>query len=234
MFESFNRFSLVNTNELKGKTLEEVVRIFQETSSKKVRNKCFAYVFCDLFPMFLKLFNKYTAPDPIEKVEECIYYVARSMSRYNLKDQDKIKFTSYVYGNISRAYITLTHNYSKNNKRKVWNNLVAWDEETLRWYLSSIKDEDQSYANFDLIFSVDNNELLDQAEKDLCKSLILGYNKSEDLISRLKITHKQVKNQETKQLMTVPLTLNQAKSRLSKLKKSLRIKVKNNSYSLFN
>ena len=73
MYNSLEIMRGVPVNDLRGLSLEEVVFKFQNTQDKKLQNRCFAYVFCELFPMLLKLHHKFTTLTLTERITKVDY-----------------------------------------------------------------------------------------------------------------------------------------------------------------
>lgn len=221
MYNSVKIFSKINVSVLKGKSYEEVVEIFQTTKDKRLKDKCFAYIFCDLFPMLLTIFQKYTFIEPAEKVEHCISTLLHSMTKFSPtgKNNKKIKFTSYAYGNIRNALLTATSLYTHNNKKKIWSNLISGNEENVTYTMNKVGENDKYMDNFDLVESIKNANLTD-LEKQLCIAYLKGYTKADDLISVVEQFH----DNSSEQAM---------KKELTKVRNSLRAKVRSGQDGFF-
>lgn len=205
MFETYKLMQKVNTTLLKEKTLEEVVFLFQTTADGRVKNKCFAYIFCELFPMLLKIHKKYNNFSHEQKTEEIIGCLERSANKY--KPQTKAKFSTFVYGNTIRHLINV-YAASNRNKNKVWLNIQHTTDNINP--LSKVK-----YVDNNLRYNMFVNDLktiMEPEELSLCKLLMAGYKNKKDLYNA---SYKM-------------LSESQAYSKINKLKQNIKKKIQQN------
>lgn len=205
MFETYKLMQKVNTTLLKEKTLEEVVFLFQTTADGRVKNKCFAYIFCELFPMLLKIHKKYVNFNHEEKTEVVITCLERSIQRYKINT--KTKFSTFLYGNIVNGFISYYERLNR-NKNKVWLNIQRTTDNTNP--LSKVK-----YVDNNLRYNMFVNDLktiMEPEELSLCKLLMAGYKNKKDLYNA---SYKM-------------LSESQAYSKINKLKQNIKKKIQQN------
>ena len=231
MFNSLKLIESVCTSDLDGLSLEEVVFKFQNTDDKKLQNRCFAKVFCELFPMILKIHHKFKTLTFSERTEECIYCTYHAMKRYKFNGaKNKMKFSSFLYLVVQNSLKGLVLRLNNNSNRKVWSNMVECDSKLLNHIYNSIKANNTTNAR-EFILDLENSNILNKQEVDYCKGILLGYKSNKDMTDLVELVPKRKYDRKTKQFITTPLSDTNKLVQVSKIKKNLKEKVKNNNYS---
>lgn len=232
MFNSLKLIESVCTSDLDGLTLEEVVFKFQNTNDRKLQNRCFSKVFCDLFPMILKIHHKFTNLTLTERTEECIYCTYHAMRKYKFNSSKKMKFSSFLYLVVQNSLKGLVMRQNNNDNRKVWSNLADCDTKTLNRIYDSLKYRKSDVPDLDFNMDIGNSSILNSQELDLCRSLMLGYKSNKDMVNLIDIRPKKVFDKQSKEYITKPLTDAKKVAYIAKLKRELKKKIKENNYTL--
>lgn len=244
MFNSYKLFHSVVTTQLDNLTINEVIQKFQDTNDKKVKNMCFARVFCELFPLILKVHHKFVDLPTEIKTEECIHKTLNAMKRFNVENK-KAKFSSYLHLSLENSLKGLTKS-QYNLNRKVWKCLIDCDDKTRK----HIQDSIRSYSDIpskEFMLDLERNTVLNKLETDYCKALLLGQpiKKIPDLIDiassvnfknpyKKRTQKKSTRKSNNNVATTTPsiISPNTELYYLGKLKRSIKRKISENNFSI--
>lgn len=229
MFETLKSMKSITTTELEGLTLEEVVLKFQNTQDISLQNKCYAYVFCNIFPMLLKIHHKFNTLSTTERTEECLSCTLHSMRKYNT--DKKVKFTTFIYGNLTRSFITLSERLLNNNKHKIWSNLTTMDSSSLNYILRSVRDKDRNQEYRSYLLDLENSSILSQEEIDFCKTVIFGFRNNKEIAKQMKLTETSKYDKKLGRLVSVPLDEESATKYVATIKRNVKRKILQNNNS---
>lgn len=229
MFDTYKSMKSVPTRELSNLTIEEAVVKFQTTTNLSEQNKCYAYVFCSLFPMLMKIHHKYATLTIAERTEECLIRLLHSMRKYSASKN--VKFTTYIYGNLNRSLISLCHQATHNCRRKVWQNLADLDPTVKAHVINSTKDTETRQAYSEFISNLNNSSILSSQEIDFCKSVLFGFKYNKDIVTAMNLTSCGKYDKRTRKYTHVQLTHADALKHLSAMKRNIKKKVKENNLS---
>lgn len=184
MFVTYQVMSCRKSTELEEKfTIDELARMFDdENTSSFEKNKIYATIYCQLFPMMIKLQRSHSLLSNEEKAEICMYMLLCALKTY--KKQKKIKFSTYFYQCLGNHFLTYT-NKQKSNKRKIWFNL-ATDATALTDALNKL-DKTITNREMKLLRIIKEHDSLDIYEKEYCACLLAGYTKSKEIADKLKL-----------------------------------------------
>ena len=221
MFRTYEFFkSSINVEDLKGLTINELIKGYKEAKSEYKRSKYFAAIFLDLFPMIFKIQKTFVTISNEQKVESCMNVLYKNLNKYRLGDK-KTKFTSYFYGNYRRNLIGIKNRNSKHLNKKVWENLVQCNDEKVFNYLIDSINKANNNSEFDIHIFNDNidNSMLNSMERVYCKQVVQGYTKAKDLSKYM--------------FLGTGLPYTKIRSKINKIRKGLREKLIANNYDLF-
>lgn len=206
MYDTYRSITSIPVKELEHLSLNEVAVLFQQSTDREFRNKCFAYVFKNVYPMLLGIHHneKYAKLTHDDKTEECLCCTLYAMEHWTPKRGQKL--SSYINMVVNSCFTTMLGKHVNCNKHKVFDNLIEADDKTLGLILSSIKDTNDKKPMVDLICKLDNSTLLTRDEKDYCKNLMNGYVTNKEMASQMKhITSIPRYNKKKKQFVSVPV-----------------------------
>lgn len=232
MFNSLKLIESVCTSDLDDLTLEEVVFKFQNTNDAKLQNRCFSRVFCELFPMILKIHHKFTSLTLTERTEECIYCTYHAMKKYKFNSDKKMKFSSFLFLVVQNSLKGLVLRLNNNDNRKVWSNMVDCDSKILTHIYDSVKYKRDDIRDTEFNLDIDNSSILNKQEIDYCKGLMLGYKGNKDMLNLIDVKPRKVFDKESKKYITKPLSDTTKIAQIAKMKREMKKKIKANNYSL--
>lgn len=198
---------------------------FQECTHNKRKNEIYATLFCNHFPMMVKISNKYHNFSNEEKVENCMCVLLYALNTY--KKDCKTKFTTYFYQGLDNSYKTLISR-SQTNKRKVWG-LIDRQEGCFDRALDKLSKRPIPKNDLDAIKRIQENDQLDAIEKDYCTCVLSGFTRSRDIADLLHLA-KRVNNME----VTNPLYEKTNINLVNKVRSGLKNRFINNKYELIN
>lgn len=175
------RMMLGNTNDTYlNKTLEELVEEYKEADKQdKVlkMNKIVAAMFCKVFPMILKIQERYYSITNEQKVDTAVYHLVRSIKRYKNKN---VKFSSFYYTHLSNMMKSLL-TAETSLKRVVWYNIVNNNEDVMKWYAKNAPTKEPEMSNDYFLKNLESSTYLSTEEKEYCRMILDGYNKSKEI-----------------------------------------------------
>lgn len=234
MYDSLQIMKGIPVDDLMGLPLEEVVLKFQTTEDRKLQNRCFAYVFCNLFPMILKLHHKHPTLTLTERTEECICCTLHAMKKFGTKQlANKTKFSTFLYLVLSNSLKGMVIRSENNCKKKVWSNLISCDTKTLNYILDVSAPDKLSTADYNkFLMELDNSSILSKDEIEYCKQVLLGYKTNKEIAENMHITSVCNYNKKQKKFITKPVDERGANIRVAEIKRSIKRKAKENNYSV--
>jgi len=146
-----------------------------------------AAMFCKVYPMILTIQKKYYSITNEQKVEHALFHLVRSIKYY--KNDGKVKFSSFFQTHMQNQMKTLLT--SENSlKKAVFQNIVRNNDNVMTWYTKyePIKNPEMSLDYF--LNNLDNSSYLSTEEKDYCKCLLQGYDKTKQIAKELDLTRK--------------------------------------------
>ena len=221
MYDTYRLMNSFKRESIEKQELEELVIKFNEGLDKKVISNYFACIYCKVFPAILKIQKSFITLTNEQKVEESLFTLYRSITKY--KKESKIKFCTYFYGNYKRALITLTDQQNCLNRR-VWNNMILSSEKANR---ALENNQSNKVDYFDYLKELQQNDLLSCEEKLFCKSILTGFTSCRQIIDNMNIVNIDLFDCKRNKAITNPLTENQLKNRYVKVRESIRNKIRN-------
>ena len=187
MYSTYQMMSNATNKQYLDKTLEELVEDYKKPNvTMSVKNKIFAAMFVKLFPMMLKIQQKYYTITNEQKVDHAIFHLHRSIYHYK---KNNVKFSSFFHTHFCNQMKTLL-NCENNLKNAVFQNIVKDNENILKWYNNTAQSKTYSDTERYLLFNIKNCSFLSSEEKDYCACILAGYDKMQQISDRLNISKK--------------------------------------------
>lgn len=233
MFNVYKIINNISTKELEGYSLDDVARLFKNSTDEKFKNKCFAYVFKNVYPMLLKIYNKprfgYIQYD--DKTEECLVAVLYALEHWD--EKRGYKLSTYIYSKVNCSLISLETLYNS-NKNKVFQNITYLEQDKTIYdhILNSIK-YNSSEKLFNYIKDLDESSILNKDEIEYCKGILKGYTTNKQLSDYLNKKDITIYNKRTKKFITKQATEGNSLRYCQKLRSSIQTKLKKNNFSPF-
>ena len=232
MYDTLNSILRINTDEFNNLELNDVVLRFQDSNDSKFRNKCFAHIFKNVFPMLWNLHQnpKYEAITYDEKTEECLCCVLAAMKLWK-KDKGQ-KISSYIYTIISTQFLTLVSRYKNGNKYKVFDNLISNPE--ISDYALKCIPYNSSNKLYNFLKDLKHSRILNHDEIEYCEWLLKGYRTNKQIAEQMKLQEYPKYIKKNKEYVTLPIASEKdAIKYCSFLRQSIKKKLRENNYNLF-
>lgn len=229
MYQTYKMMFNATNSQYLDKSLETLCEDYKATNIVGKRNKIIAAMFCKVFPMILKIQEKYYSLTNEQKVEHALFHLVRSVKYYQ---NNNIKFSSFFYTHLTNQMKSLLT--SENSlKKAVFQNIVRNNDDVLKLYTCS--QPAKSYENSEryLINNIKTSQYLSQEEKEYCLCYLMGYTSVPQLSEKLNIESrvdehpKHLKKAETEEEQAI-LDKQREQRRLRKIRQS--IKEKANKY----
>lgn len=233
MFNVYKAMNSISTIELEKYSIDEVAGLFQQSTNEIFRNKCFAYIFKNVYPMVLKIYNKprfgYMHYD--DKTEECLLAILYAIEHWD--STRGYKLSTYIYSKINCSLISLETVYNS-NKNKVFRNIthLEQDSKTYDYLLNNIRyNSSEKLENY--IKDLDSSSILNKDEIEFCKGILQGYTTNRQIAKKLDKKEITTFNNHTKKYITKSADEKLSLNYCQKLRTSIKNKIKKNNYSPF-
>ena len=164
MYSTYQMMSNATNKQYLDKTLEELVEDYKKPNvTMSVKNKIFAAMFVKLFPMMLKIQQKYYTITNEQKVDHAIFHLHRSIYHYK---NNNVKFSSFFHTHFCNQMKTLL-NCENNLKNAVFQNIVKDNENILKWYNNTAQSKTYSDTERYLLFNIKNCSFLSSEDEGL-------------------------------------------------------------------
>ena len=228
MFATYKLISACTNEEYMKRDLDDLVTEYRETTDARKRNKLISTIFCKLYPMMLKLMQKYYTLTPEQKIEHALYRLVKGLEMYNPK---KMKFSSFFYMHFSNHMKTLYTN-SLAPCRAAFANIVGNNDEVMRVYTETATERERDSSEQGLLDDIKDASYLSSEEKEYCSCVVAGITKTKEIKERLKLDKR---NNFNKPLISNPFEVQktaeaekladkQALLRIKKIKESIKRK----------
>jgi hypothetical protein len=235
MFDTYKIINAVSTKDLNSVDLNDLAIQFQNSKDEHFRNKCFAHVFKQVYPMLLKLHHdsKYSRLTNDEKTESCVFCTLHAMNRWKPKRGQKL--TSYIYMIVNNDFKTLVSK-SYNNKNKVFQSLCHNLSDTTKSYILNSVTYNSSEKVFNYIKDLKSSPILTKDEISYCQNILKGYKTTKEMAKVMFSDIKQITTTRGKnhKLVTKPVNDESDLAKyVGQLKTSIKRKLKENHNSPF-
>lgn len=200
--------------------LNELVEGFLQNKDNSMASNYFASIYCNLFPMILKIQKTFGNLTNEQKVEESLITLYRSILKY--KTSNLAKFSTFFHNNFKRALITLTTQQNCQN-RKVWNNIFYVDKADMERIINRKRSSASSYLSY--LDELHMNDSLNKEEKLFCDAILNGFKTSKDIMNYFNITDIDLYDIKRNKPINKLITDNQIKNRFKKVRSKLREKI---------
>lgn len=198
MYNTYKMMTACTTDEYLNKSLEDLVIDYKKTNKPFIRNKVIAAMFVKVFPMILKIQDKYYSLTSEQKVEHAIFHLIRSIKYYNNKN---VKFSSFYYTHLTNQMKTLL-TAENSLKKAAFQNIVRNNEDVLNLYTQNAEDKKLEYTDDYFSSNLEGCLNLSSEEKEYCQAILKGYTKTKDIAKEL-----QLEKRYSLKRMTNPLTI---------------------------
>lgn len=179
-------FNCTNTTYL-DKSLEDLCEEYNNTLNVDKRNKIVAAMFCKVYPMILTIQKKYYSITNEQKVEHALFHLVRSIKYY--KNDGKVKFSSFFHTHMENQMKTLLT--SENSlKKAVFQNIVRNNDNVLNWYVKNEPTKNIEMSDEYFLDNLENSTYLSTEEKDYCKCVLQGFDRTKQISKELNLTQK--------------------------------------------
>lgn len=202
MYNTYKLMTSTTNDVYMGKTLEELVEFYKKTDDGRKRNKIIAAMFCKVFPMILKIQEKYYSLTNEQKVEHAIFHLIRSIRYYDSK-KNKVKFSSFFYTHLTNQMKTLL-TAENSLKKAAFQNIVRNNDEVLNIYTQNAIDKTTEYSDEYFLQNLKNSTHLSSEEKEYLICQLQGYNKTKEIAKRLDLDNRYNLNRKA---VTNPLAV---------------------------
>lgn len=201
MFATYKLMTSSTTEVYLGKTLEELVEDYKRTEDVRKRNKIIAAMFCKVFPMILKIQEKYYSLTNEQKVDHAIFHLIRSIRYYDSK-KNKVKFSSFYFTHLTNQMKTLL-TAENSLKKAAFQNIVRNNDEVLNLYAQNAEDKMLEYSEEYFLKNLEENTYLSSEEKEYLTCQLAGYNKTKEIAQKLDLDNRY----NLKKAVTNPLAV---------------------------
>ena len=234
MFDTYKMISRVSVRDFENMELNDVTLQFQNSKDKNFRNKCFVYVFKNVYPMLLKIHHKprYAILSNEEKTEECICRTLFAMEHW--KPDGGQKISSYIYLAVESSLKTLVTK-ANNSKNKIFRNLLHMTPKVSEYILGSIP-YNSSEKLFHYIDDLNKSSILTKDEILYCQNILKGHRTVNEIAWEMipKVDQSSKFRGKNKKLVSKPIKTEQDIIKyVGNLRTSIKKKLKENNNSPF-
>lgn len=229
MYSTYKMMTACTTDEYLEKTLEELVKDYKKATINRTKNKIVAAMFVKVFPMILKIQEKYYSLTNEQKVEHAIFHLIRSIKYYNNKN---VKFSSFYYTHLTNQMKTLL-TAENSLKKAAFQNIVRNNEDVLNLYTQNAQDKSIEHNDDVSINYLTSLLNLSSEEIEYCECILEGYTKTKEIANRLQLEKRYSLKRMTNPLNIVDMQRQQeldekaSERRIRKIKDSIRKKAEN-------
>lgn len=227
MYTTYKLMSAATNDTYLNKTLEELVEDYKKTNNQGIKNKVIAAMFCKVFPMILKIQEKYYSLTNEQKVDHAIYHLIRSIKYYK---NNNVKFSSFYYTHLTNQMKTLL-SAENNLKKAAFQNIIRNNEEVLNTYTQNTPDKTIDYSEQYFLDNLRNSTYLSSEEKEYCACILAGYTKTKEIANKLNFGERTKVRRVTNPLMIMDMNKQQqldekfAERKIRKIRNSLKEKM---------
>ena len=164
MRETYKYLSMYTSKEFLKKTNEELVDIYKSTHSEYEKSQSFSSLFVNNFLMLLKISNRFTHIDSVDKAEMISEELIKTIESYD----GSVKFITYMTTRIGKLFLW---DACKNKKEiEIYRNMLSFDEDIdIDGEMCTFQVEDTNMTNnVELVeFKITIDRLIDR-EIDKC------------------------------------------------------------------
>lgn len=229
MFTTYKLMRNCTNDSYLKKSLEDLVEDYKKTDNPMKRSKIVAAMFCNVFPMILKIQEKYYSLTNDQKVDHAIFHLIRSIRYYDNK-KNKVKFSSFYYTHLTNQMKTLLTT-ENSLKKAAFQNIVRNNDEVLTLYTQNAPDKSLENDDRYYLSNLENNPYFSSEEKEYCSCILAGYTKTKEIAEKLNLEDRYNLNKGvTNPLAVIDLEKQEdlrqkaAARRIRKIKESIRLK----------
>lgn len=178
MYSTYKSMCSCTTKYYLDKDLEDLCTLYRGTCDAGKRNKIYAAMFCNLFPMMLKIQSKYYSLTNEQKVEHALWHLLRSIRYY--KNNGKVKFATFFHTHFTNQMKTLLSTQN-NLKNAAFTNIVKDNQLAMKNYSNSVSDKAMEHTDWYMTETINNSKYLSSEEKLLMNCMNQGFVKSRDI-----------------------------------------------------
>ena len=193
MYNTYKLMSSCTNSTYLEKDLEQLCEEYKQTDDARKRNKIISAMFCKVFPMILKIQEKYYSLTNEQKVEHAIFHLIRSIEYYN---KSSAKFSSFYHTHLTNQMKTLFT--SENSlKKAVFQHIVKDNDKALSWHTNNTPDKQYIDTDDYMLDVIKNATKLSSEEKAYCICVLAGCEKPQQILQHLKLPVDTMKQRST-------------------------------------
>ena len=183
MFDTYQMMTKYASKQYAKENMNNLAFRFRNTTDKIEKNKIYATLFVNLFPMMLKLQRTHLDIPNEEKVEICMEKLLTALKSF---DHTKVKFSTYYHQCLSNQLLS-QDTKQRCTKRKVWRRVISDELKTDNAFK---KIKSPISKDLKLIEKLKDSDLLTTTEKEYCACILAGYSTQKELQEKLKLAER--------------------------------------------
>lgn len=183
MFTTYKLIKGCTNSTLLARDLNDLVEDYRNTNNARERNRLIATIFCKLYPMILKLQQKFHTLTVEQKIEHALYHLVKSLNNY---DSTKMKFSSFFYVHLTNQFKSLL-TAELSNKRKVFQNISVNNDYHMEHFAQTAFAKPYEKTDAGFLNEIKHATYLSSEEKDYCGCVVAGIDKLDDIAKVLKV-----------------------------------------------
>lgn len=183
LFITYNLMRACTTKECLDRDIDDLAKEYKLTENARERNKLIAAIYCQLYPMMIKISKKYFSITPEQKLECALTNLVKGLTKW---DSKKTKFSTFYHLDFANQMKSL---YTAENslKRAVFQNIIDCNEEALNIYSETETDKSYEDNEKELLHDIKNSSFLSSEEKEYCGCVLAGITTTKEIADKLKL-----------------------------------------------